>query len=168
MQLLNSKRILIFGCGNPLFGDDGFGPAVIEHLLSHNPLPECTAALDAGTGIRDFLFDLLLSPIKPEEIYVVDAVSLSDRVPGELFELRLHNIPIPKATDFSLHQFPSVNLLAEINTLTRVTVLAVQAEHIPEFVQPGLSVKVRSAIEPACAWLLSRINSSIVIPRNEK
>jgi len=168
MQNLNSKRILIFGCGNPLFGDDGFGPAVIEHLLSQHPLPESAAALDAGTGIRDFLFDLLLSPVKPEKIYVVDAVLLPDRVPGELFELKLDNIPIPKATNFSLHQFPSVNMLTEINSLTHVQVLAVQAEHIPDFVQPGLSAIVRRAIEPACAWLLSRINSPIVIQRNGK
>ena len=163
MQSMISKRILIFGCGNLLFGDDGFGPAVIKHLLAQHTLPDCAAAVDAGTAIRDFLFDLLLSPVKPEEIYIVDAVSVPNRNPGELFEMELDMIPFPKATDFSLHQFPSVNLLSEINTLTRVKVLAVQAEHIPEFVQPGLSPKVRSAVEPACSWLLTRINSLIVI-----
>ena len=26
------KRVLIFGCGSILWGDDGFGPAVIECL----------------------------------------------------------------------------------------------------------------------------------------
>ena len=29
------QAILIFGCGNTLWGDDGFGPAVIEHLHRH-------------------------------------------------------------------------------------------------------------------------------------
>jgi len=168
MQHLNSKRIMIFGCGNLLFGDDGFGPAVIEHLLSNYPVPEYAAAIDAGTGICNFLFDLLLSPVQPEGIIVVDSVLLPYRVPGELFELKIDNMPIPKASGFSLHQFPSVNLLAEINSLTHVQVLAVQAEHIPESVQPGLSSAVQKAVEPACEWLFSRIQSQIVLRRNEK
>lgn len=35
-----AKRTLILGCGNILFGDDGFGPAVIEYLLSHYDIPD--------------------------------------------------------------------------------------------------------------------------------
>ena len=27
------KNVLVFGCGNILLGDDGFGPRVIEELL---------------------------------------------------------------------------------------------------------------------------------------
>ena len=30
------KNILVFGCGNILFGDDGFGPRVAEELLKNN------------------------------------------------------------------------------------------------------------------------------------
>jgi coenzyme F420 hydrogenase subunit delta len=129
-------------------------------MLSHYSLPEDVAVVDAGTGICDYLFDLLLSPVKPSDIFVVDAVSVPDRTPGELFELSIAGIPIPKATDFSLHQFPSVNLLAEINSVTRVQVLAVQAGRIPDVVEPGLSPEVRNAVAPACAWLLSRIHTA--------
>ena len=50
------KSILIFGCGNTLWGDDGFGPAVIEHLHRHYQLPEDVIV---GTSIRDLLFDLV-------------------------------------------------------------------------------------------------------------
>ncbi len=154
---LMSKRNLIFGCGNPLFGDDGFGPAVIDYLQLHYPLPGDTAAVDAGTGVRDYLFDLLLSPVRPSNIYMVDAVSLPGKTPGELFELPLDGVPMEKATDFSLHQFPSVNLLSELNTLAHVKVLAVQAAHIPDCVEPGLSSSVRNAVWPACDWLLQKI-----------
>ncbi|UCF86440.1 MAG: hydrogenase maturation protease [Desulfobacteraceae bacterium] len=159
IQELFIKPVLVFGCGNPLFGDDGFGPAVIEHLMMHYSLPDSVLAVDAGTSIRDFLFDLLLAPVKPSQIHIVDAVSLPDRQPGEIFKLELDKIPIPKASDFSLHQFPSVNLLREMNSLTcvDVQVLAVQAGHIPDFVQPGLSPQVQKAVEPACRWLLYQI-----------
>ena len=162
IQELHTKPVLVFGCGNPLFGDDGFGPAVIEHLKIHYRLPESVLAVDAGTSIRDFLFDLLLASVKPSQIYIVDAVSLPDRQPGQLFNLELDKIPIPKASDFSLHQFPSVNLLWEMNSLTpiNVQVLAVQAGHIPDFVQPGLSPEVQAAVEPACKRLLYQIGGA--------
>ena len=43
---------LIFGCGNTLMGDDGFGPAVVEKLNAGSRLPESVEAIDAMTGIR--------------------------------------------------------------------------------------------------------------------
>lgn len=157
------RPIQIFGCGNLLFGDDGFGPAVIAHLVRHYPLPEDVLAVDAGTGICDFLFDILLSPSRLSAIYIVDAVTMSGRRPGELFQLSTERIPHIKACDFSLHQFPSVNLLREIEHHTHIgiTVLAVQAGRIPDVVQPGLSLAVQQAVEPACAWLLERIAPSL-------
>jgi coenzyme F420 hydrogenase subunit delta len=106
---------VIFGCGNILMGDDGFGPGVIEHMEQHHVLPEGVTALDVGTSIRDILFDLLLSPFKPRRIFIVDAVSESGRQPGDLFELPLRLIPECKINDFSVHQFPSLNLLQELS-----------------------------------------------------
>ena len=70
IQDILKNPILILGCGNTLFGDDGFGPAVIEHLEAHYPIPETVLVRDLGTGIRDFLFDLLISTIKPRRIYI--------------------------------------------------------------------------------------------------
>ena len=37
-----SKNILIFGCGNILFGDDGFGAAVVKHLQENYAMTEVT------------------------------------------------------------------------------------------------------------------------------
>ncbi len=61
IELIRSKPCLIFGCGNPLFGDDGFGPKVIEHIEKHHEIPGYAACIDVGTSIRDILFDILLS-----------------------------------------------------------------------------------------------------------
>ena len=57
------KPILILGCGNILFGDDGFGPAVIKYLEAQASLPETVLAVDIGTGIKEFLFDLIIAPV---------------------------------------------------------------------------------------------------------
>ena len=47
------KHVLILGCGNILFGDDGFGPAVCEYLKTHFEIPEDIGAEDCGTGVRE-------------------------------------------------------------------------------------------------------------------
>ncbi len=42
-----NKEILILGCGNVLFGDDGFGPAVAEHLLKNFEIPSKACVINA-------------------------------------------------------------------------------------------------------------------------
>lgn len=156
---LFEKRILIFGCGNTLFGDDGFGPAVIACLGDNFILSDDVMAEDVGTGIGDILFDILLSPKKPEGIFIVDAVSRPARKPGELFEISLEDIPDNKACDFCMHQFPSVNLLRELlDTGTQVRILAVQITEIPDKVRPGLSTEVANSVPEACSWLLKQMS----------
>lgn len=154
------KEILVFGCGNILMGDDGFGPAVIDHLNDNYDLPGHVMAEDIGTSIGDFLFDLILSPEKPGRIYIVDAVSQPGRAPGELFELELSGIPDNKVGDFCMHQFPSVNLLMELREAgIEIIVLAIQIKAFPDTVQPGLSPEVRDAVPKACNRLLHMIET---------
>jgi coenzyme F420 hydrogenase subunit delta len=141
------KEILIAGCGNKLFGDDGFGPEVVEYLTNHYSIPENICLLDVGTGIRKILFTLSLSEPRPKVIVVIDAVD-KGRKPGEIFEISLDEIPEEKIDDFSIHQVPSSNLLKELQDLcsVNVRVMACQTQTIPEEIQPGLSDPVKKAV----------------------
>lgn len=141
------KEVLIAGCGNRLFGDDGFGPEVIEYLLGHCAVPENVCLLDAGTGIRKILFTISLSEPRPKVIVIIDAVD-KGRKPGEIFEITLDEVPLEKIDDFSMHQVPSSNLLKELQDLcaVRVRVLACQIETIPETMQAGLSKPLKKAV----------------------
>jgi len=158
---LFKKPILVFGCGNILFGDDGFGPAVVEHLKKHYLLPEDVLAMDVGTSIRDTLFDLALSEKKPKKIIVVDAVDYPDRRPGEIFEIPVEGIPGKKTADFSLHQFPTINLLQELKDHTgiEITVIVAQTDTLPETIQPGLSKAMEDAVVEACERILLQVTS---------
>lgn len=158
IQELYSKPVLVFGCGNTLSGDDGFGPAVIELLGRQYQLPPQAATMDVGTSIREFLFDLLISPQKPQKIIILDAADQPGREPGELFELAVGEISPQKINDFSLHQFPSVNLLQELQTLggVEVRVLAVKVGCIPDHVRPGLTPAVAAALPRACSWAIGQ------------
>jgi len=143
------KEILIAGCGNKLFGDDGFGPEVVEYLLDHYNIPNNICLLDVGTGIRKILFTISLSEPRPKVIVIIDAVDKGRR-PGEIFEITLDEIPKEKIDDFSIHQVPSSNLLRELRDFcsVKVRVMACQIEAIPETMQSGLSEPVKKAVHP--------------------
>lgn len=148
-----NDKVMVFGCGNIIMGDDGFGPSVVDALNSRYDLPENIEAVDAGTGVREFLFDYLLAEeLRPSHIIIVDAVDFPDRTPGELFEITTDQIPSKKIHDFSLHQFPTVNLLHELKEHTgiRVTILAAQIQFIPDEIAPGLTEVMSHAVDEAC------------------
>ncbi|MDD2901113.1 MAG: hydrogenase maturation protease [Syntrophales bacterium] len=151
------KSALVFGCGNILFGDDGFGPAVVNYLQENHPLPADVMVMDVGTSIRDLLFDLMLSERKPQKIIIIDAVDFPDHQPGEVFEIPVDAIPPKKTADFSLHQFPTVNMLQELQEHTRVEIhiVVAQVKEVPEEVKPGLTPVVEGAIKVAAARILS-------------
>lgn len=159
IEFIQSKPCLIFGCGNPLFGDDGFGPAVIEYLEAHHRLPDHAASIDSGTGVRDILFDILLSPERPRQIIIIDASNQPGKAPGEISEIDVSAIGSEKTSDFSLHQFPTTNMLRELKEQTdvEVRVLVVQPEQIPSEIQPGISDAVMAAVPEMCRRIMDII-----------
>ena len=162
IEQILSKSCLIFGCGNPLFGDDGFGPSVIEHMEANHALPDYAACMDAGTGVRDILFDILLSECRPRQIIIVDAAGKPGKTPGEIFEIPVDGIDAKKTSDFSLHQFPTTNMLKELKDHTEVDVrvLVAQVQHIPDEINPGISAPVMNAVPEMCLKILDVINTN--------
>ncbi len=155
-----SKRILVLGCGNILFGDDGFGPAVAQDLKGRTDLPDEVFVVDAGTSVREILFDIVLSETRPRKIIIVDAMD-KDRTPGRLFRPSIESVPLRKQDDFSMHQLPASNLVRELRDLcgVDVEVLACQVQNIPEAVSPGLSPPVRAAVSTATDTIVQEVRS---------
>jgi coenzyme F420 hydrogenase subunit delta len=149
-----TKPVLILGCGNRLFGDDGFGPAVIDYLLVHYEIPDDVYVMDVGTSVRKLLFTITLSPERPRQIVIIDAID-KGKSPGEIFELSLDDVPVEKKDDFSLHQVPSSNLAKELRDVgVDVRVMVCQVARIPKTVEPGLSEVLRKAV-PEMARLIA-------------
>ena len=149
------KPTLVLGCGNILFGDDGFGCALVEYVLSHYRTPDDVCIVDAGTGVRKLLFTLCLSPVRPRRLLIVDALDAGHPI-GELFEIDPASIPPIKLDDFSMHQIPTSNLLRELQEAcgVEVRVLACQTGTLPEEISPGLSAAVQAALPRAADWLV--------------
>lgn len=149
------KPTLVLGCGNILFGDDGFGCAVVDFLESHYRVPESVCLLDAGTGVRKLLFTLCLSSARPQRLLILDAID-AGLPPGEIFEIDPAEIPAVKLDDFSLHQLPTSNLLRELQEKcgVEVRVLACQTGPLPEEISQGLSKEISIAVPLAAEWLV--------------
>ena len=148
-----SAPIVIFGCGNILLGDDGFGPAVIKALSESDLLPRQVQAYDAGTAIREYLLDYLLLPsLRPDLLIVVDTAYSPGDSPGRVRVQGVDAMSACKIHDFSLHQFPTVNLLAELEKETRVQVIVVtvQPATCTAALTQELSPAVASAVAQAC------------------
>lgn len=147
---------LVLGCGNILFGDDGFGCALVEYANTHCRVPESVCLLDAGTGVRKLLFTLSLSSVRPRRLLIVDALD-AGRAPGELFEIDPAKIPPIKLDDFSMHQIPTSNLLRELQEAcgVEVRVLACQTGPLPREICPGLSPPLQAAVPHAAEWLVT-------------
>ena len=158
-SLAGPPTVAVFGCGNVLLGDDGFGPAVIEQLLQ-SELPASVLALDVGTSIREHLLDYLMLPsLRPQVLIVVDAGNIEGGQPGQVRQCGPAELPAAKIHDFSLHQFPTVNLLAELQAETgiEVVLLLAQTAALPEQVAPGLSPLMRAAVLEASARITQLI-----------
>jgi len=144
------KSVLILGCGNTLIGDDGFGPAVAQCLRSNFTIPADVCVFDAGTSVREILFDTVLSEKKPSKIVIVDAMDCGCE-PGELFMLDIDALPEVKIDDFSMHQIPTSNLLRELKDHCGIEIIIIgcQVTDTCDSVNPGLSKPVEEAVNPA-------------------
>jgi len=162
-----AKDLVILGCGNSLRGDDGFGPAVAARLDAE-AIPEWAVVIDAGTGVRGILLDMLLCDRRPRVLVVVDAVDLrSDpetpgdfaREPGAVFELPLDMIQADEcAVDVSAHQAPTSALLRSLRDATgvRVHLIVCQVSSAPDGPQTKMSPPVAEAVERASGWIADR------------
>jgi coenzyme F420 hydrogenase subunit delta len=152
-----AKDVVVLCCGNILFGDDGFGPAVAERLNAEGEIPDWAVVIDAGTAVRELLFDMVLSERRPRLVVVVDAVDM-EREPGEVFEIALASIPRVKVSEFSVHQAPTSNLLQELEEVgnVRVAVIVCQVTGIPEEMTDGLSPEVSAAVDRAAQLVRGR------------
>jgi coenzyme F420 hydrogenase subunit delta len=149
-------EILVIGCGNILFKDDGFGPAVIETLEEYSKeheLPENTMILDAGTGGPHFVFSLPHESWK--KLIVVDIVQFGAE-PGVLRKFKVEELP--EGSYESMHSWPVTQPLHDLSEICEVMVIGCQPESVsaPD-VELGLTKSVEDAIPEAIKMILKEI-----------
>ncbi|TWV33484.1 hydrogenase maturation protease [Streptomyces misionensis] len=146
--------LLVAGVGNIFLADDAFGPEVIR-ALDGRPLPPGARVRDYGIRGLDLAYDLLGGCATA---VLVDAARRGRR-PGTLFLIEAD--PPDGTVPPEAHGMDPAKVLALAThlgdePLPRVLVLACEPELLPdrdEDIMPGLSARVRAAVEPAVAAL---------------
>ncbi|MGA2120985.1 MAG: coenzyme F420-reducing hydrogenase, FrhD protein [Methanoregula sp.] len=146
-------EIVIAGCGNPLFADDGFGPAVIEEMEKLT-LPDNVLIVDAGLGGPHFIFTLL-DPEVTKKLVIVDIADYGAE-PGSITKLRVEDLPPGAYRD--AHSWDLAEPLQRIKDRIDVTIIGCQPARVtaPEF-ELGLSDEVQEAIPKTIRVILETI-----------
>ena len=143
--------VLVLGLGNPLRGDDGVGPRVVEELTCRG-LPKGRVALDVGAGGLDLL--QVLEGWK--RVVVIDAACVGQE-PGQFVRFTPDEVRLAQAADsFSLHYSGLSEVLALADALGRV---------LPEMVifgvQPG-EIGWREGLSPAVEAALPALADAVL------
>jgi coenzyme F420 hydrogenase subunit delta len=146
-------EIVITGCGNPLFADDGFGPAVAEEL-SKLELPDNVKVIDAGLGGPHFIFTLI-DPNVTKRLIIIDIADFGAE-PGELAQFRVEDLPVGSYRD--AHSWDLTEPLQRLKDLVDITIIGCQPKHVtaPEF-ELGLTEEVSNAIPKTVRYVLELI-----------
>jgi coenzyme F420 hydrogenase subunit delta len=147
------SEVVIAGCGNPLFADDGFGPAVIEEMQKLQ-LPDNVTIIDAGLGGPHFIFTLL-DPEVTKHLVIIDIADFGAK-PGEITKLKPEDLPPGAYRD--AHSWDLSEPLQRIKDQIDITIIGCQPKRVtsPEF-EIGLSDEILEAIPKTIRIVLETI-----------
>ncbi|PAV08270.1 coenzyme F420-reducing hydrogenase, FrhD protein [Methanosphaera cuniculi] len=147
-------EVLVIGCGNVLFKDDGFGPTTIKEIEEHldeRPLPDNVMTIDAGTSAPHYLFSLPNPMWK--KLIILDIADFGGE-PGEVRILSRDDVPQGKYQDpHSLSVADPLDL-----TEAEIVIIACQPEDVSSpYVVYGLSESVKKAMPKAIDMVYEQV-----------
>lgn len=126
---------LIVGCGNILFGDDGFGPKVIQYMKENNvEVKGDTCLIDGGTSAPHYIFSLVEQ--KWKNIIIIDIASMNEKS-GTINILNLDQIK-EEERYMDVHGMTATYPLHDLDNIN-IKIVACQPEHVPEDMSLELS-----------------------------
>jgi coenzyme F420-reducing hydrogenase delta subunit-like protein len=147
-------EIVIAGCGNPLFADDGFGPVIAEELQKLS-LPDNVMILDAGLGGPHFIL-ASLNPDVTKKVIIVCASNYG-KEPGTIIKLRVEDLP--PGTFRDAFSWDLVEPLKRFKNRVDITIIGCQPARIPNppNYEIGLSEELQKAIPKTILVILELI-----------
>lgn len=157
-------EIVVAGCGNPLFADDGFGPAVVE-ALKDLELPDNVKVVDAGLGGPHFVFTML-DPSTTRKLVIIDCADFGGK-PGEIRIIPFEDLPPGSYRD--AHSWDLTEPLLRLKDSIDITIIGCQPKFVsaPEF-EIGLSDEVMDAVSRTVQLVLKVIGVDHGIPVIDK
>ncbi|MDO5851044.1 MAG: coenzyme F420-reducing hydrogenase, FrhD protein [Methanobacteriaceae archaeon] len=154
--MLYDADIMIIGCGNVLFKDDGFGPGVIQEMERINkeyPLPDGIQLVDGGTSAPHYVFSLPNPRWK--KMILIDIMDINEE-PGTLKLLDIDETPKGKYDD--PHSIGVTDPFDDFKNHCEIKVLVCQPETVSSpYVELGLTDKVKNAISEAITMVYDEL-----------
>ena len=148
-------EIVIAGCGNPAYADDGFGPAVVEEL-NKLLLPDNVRVVDAGLCGPQFIFTLL-DPKMTRKLIIIDSMDFGAK-PGMITLLRPRDFPEGCIRDS--HTGGILESLGQINPEIEVILIGCQPQVVTSTeLTPGLSEEVLTSVPRAVRIVMELIHA---------
>lgn len=134
---------LIVGCGNILYGDDGFGPTVIKYMKENNILfPGDTCLIDGGTSAPHYIFTLPQE--KWKNIIIIDIASMNKK-PGTISILKLNQVK-EQERYIDVHGISATKPLHNLEDKINIRIIACQPENVSREMEIGLSDTLKKSI----------------------
>jgi hydrogenase 3 maturation protease len=137
-------RVVIVGIGNPLRGDDGFGPALIARVQGKVPM----LCLDAGIAPENYIGRIIRE--QPDTILLVDVAHL-ELTPGQYRLLRSTDI---NTGGFSTHDMSSRVLIEFLENEVHADILLLGVQPHDVSLGKEMSAQVTRALDEVEQLLL--------------
>ena len=122
-----SRSIKIIAVGNPLRGDDGIGPAVLE-MLRGMELPDNVGLVNAGSDPLDAIGHIM----DADKAVIIDAAGMN-REPGFIAVLGPENLrAVSNSTPVSTHIYglaEGIELAQAVGFKTEIRIIGIQPEN---------------------------------------
>ena len=162
MIATEKPAVLVIGVGNPLRGDDGAGPAVIQCLQNRLPPSVATLQLDSdGVSLIEAWRDF-------ERVILVDAAG-SGAVPGFIHRFDVSRTELPRGLfHYSSHLFgvaEAVELARQLGRLPeRLVVYGIEGAVFAY--GEGLSAAVAAAVERVAHEIIVELGEATHLRRD--
>ncbi|WP_455645192.1 coenzyme F420-reducing hydrogenase, FrhD protein [Methanosphaera sp.] len=149
---------LIVGCGNILFGDDGFGPEVIKYMKDNNiELSGDTCLIDGGTSAPHYIFTLPQD--KWKNIIIIDIASMNEK-PGTIDVLELDQVQ-EEERYMDVHGISATYPLHDLKDKINIKIVACQPENVPLDMEIGLSETLIESIPETVETTIKVLNDML-------
>ena len=149
---------LIVGCGNTLYGDDGFGPEVINYIKENNiKFPGDTCVIDGATSAPHYIFTLPQE--KWKNIIIIDIASLNEEA-GIIKVLDLDQIH-EEDRYMDVHGLSATYPLHDLKDKVNIKLILIQPKNVPIEMEMGLSKVLEDKIPQTIDKTIEVLNSML-------
>ena len=127
-RLFSEERLLIFGIGNTLRGDDGVGVLVAKRLRRLARGLRNVKVVVCESGLENMTY--LVGLYRPTHILIIDAVYVVDGLPGDIYIFKPQDLSNYQSV--TTHHLPLKLIIDYMRSYvsTEVTIIGVQVKNI--------------------------------------